>query len=533
MNFKFKGLNTVILSALCMFSAPPNPLLGAKRCGRDVLDGEWPALGQNYANAQVNEKEKKIGIHNVSSLIAAWDFKLSGPGVLSQPVFAAEKVYFADSLGTIHALNAETGSKVWSTTIPNGSFVTTPTLTKDRIYIASGSASETSENSFAIALDRNTGNILWQTPLFLPGQFASEFPGNGTVVGDLFIVPVSSSLFDPKAQGRVMAFDRNTGDLVWTVAMTSDQFQPNPEFGPGVGVFSSGAVDIKRNLYFIGTGQTFSGNESPLADSIIAIDYCTGERVWSYKFEVNDVWQPSGPTVTRPLGTFDHDVAVPPNLFTVKIGGKEVDCVGVGSKGGQYKIFARDQKDPCAVRPLAVLNLDPGSSIGTIQSTPVVHDGVLYIASVAVPENGHRISNDNVYIPGVSPVEDLTTLFEKASMKTMALDLQKLLKSGFVDGTIPPAAIIWTDFSEGVQGKNPITFANGMIYQTSQTGYLRVLNAKTGVELFKTTVEGSTPPTIIAAGATIAHGHVYMAYGYDPLGVGRTEGGVKAYKPTK
>lgn len=501
---------------------------------QNVLYGEWPILGVDYSNTQVNKKEHTINRNNVGSLVGSWNLALAGPGVTSQPTYADGKLYFADSLGTLYAVDATDGTIIWQTTVPNNFFFTSPTITDNIVYIASTSPLAIPSNSNALAFNRLTGALLWSTPLYQPGQYAGEYPGNVTAVDDLLIVPVSSFFFNSQFQGRIMAFNRFTGQPAWNVVTTSDQFLPNPEFGPGNGSFSAGAVDTERKLYFIGTGQTFSGVESPLCDSLLAIDYCRGELVWSYKYETNDVWTPFDANAARPFGTFDHDVSVPPNLFSVKIDGKCVDCVGAASKGGLYKIFKRCQPNPHGVQPLAAIQLDPGSAVGTIHSTPVVHKGILYIASVAVPETPYRISNDNVYIPVITPVVPfLQNLFDVASMKTMAIDLQKLVKSGFTDGTIPSKAVLWTVFSKGVQGRNPITYANGVLYQTSQTGFLRALDARNGVELFYTIVDPQplpAPPGIITAGATVVNGRVYMAYGYDPLGFGGVTGGVKTYE---
>lgn len=524
--------NAVMLLAVGMISTAT--LKGGH--SKHTLFGEWPIYGQNYENTQTNEKEKLIDRNNVGSLIEGWNLAINGIGVASQPAYADGKVYFGDSQGNVYAANGDTGAIIWQTNLPNNQFYTTPAITKDIVYLASTSAVGATQTANAVALSRHTGELLWSTPLFQPGQYAGEYPGYVTPVEDLLIVPLSSFIFSPQAQGRVMAFNRFTGQLVWTVVTTSDQFQPNPQFGPGASSFSAGAVDTKRKLYFVGTGQTFSGVVSPLSDSLIAIDYCKGRLEWAYQYETNDVWTPLDPSTSgRPFGTFDLDVSVPPNLFTVKVDGKEIDCVGAASKGGKYKIFARSQPNPRGVQPLAAFQLDPGSSEGTIQGTPVVHDGILYIASVAIPQGPYRVSNDNVYIPVIDPVDpNLLNLYDVASMKTTALSLKKLLKFGYTDGTIPEKAVLWTVYSPGVQGRNPLTYANGVLYQTSQTGFLRALDPRNGNELFYVVIDPQPVPNrpgIITAGATIASGRVYQAYGYDPLGLGGAViGGIKAYQ---
>lgn len=537
MKFNVKTLlSNTALTAFCMLMTSMQNVDAANHVksgpSPSALYGLWPIIGHDYANTQVNPKEKTISRNNVANLQLSWDYQLPvQAGVLSQPTYADGIIYFGDSLGNLHAVDTTTHQELWMTSFPNQQFFVSPVITDDVIYIASASLFQTGGSS-AIAVNRQTGSVLWSVPLYAPGQYAGEYPGNCTVIDDLVIVPLSSFFFDLHFQGRIVAFNKNTGNLVWTVATTSDQFLPNPATGPGASIFSTPAVDRERKMLYIGTGQNFAGYESPLADSLLAIDYTTGKLVWSYKYETNDVWQPFDNFALRPFGTFDHDVSVPPNLFSVYINDKKVDCVGCASKGGQYKIFARDQSNVHGVRPLAALQLDPPSAVGTIQGTPVVVDNTLYIASGAIPDGDRRVTYDSVYIPIISPTDpNLSNLWNLASLKTLALDLEKLVKFGYTDGTIPSEAILWTDVTHGAQARNPLAYANGVLYQTSATGFLRALNPKTGSVLFNVIVDPavSGPPNIITAGATIADGAVYVGYGYDALGLGGVQGGVKVY----
>lgn len=515
----------------CMLSCASAPIM-ATQCNckfnlfEGLLSGLWPLVNHDYRNSRANPLEFKINRQNVGTLVREWNFQIpTGAGVSSQPTYANGIAYIGDSSGTVYAIDVSTGTEIWSSVVPNQKFFTTPTVSEDRLYIA---------GTELHALNKNTGAVIWSTPLYEPGKFANDYPGNTTVVDGLVIIGVGSFVFDQKTQGRLMGYDKDTGEKKWTFATTSDQFADNPQYGPGVGIWSCAAIDRVRKLAFIGTGQTLAGNPSPYTDSILAVNYCTGELAWSYSFNPNDVWNP-GAVPQPPLGTFNQDVSVPPVLFsswTPRLG--FVDLVGVASKSGQFKIFKRDQSSPTNVQPLVDLKLDPGSDLGAIQGSPVVYDGVLYIASAAyLTPTGERRTLDELFIAGISPPLQLFAAIQQASLKTIAFDIRKLLQAGNTNGVVPEEAIIWQNTTNGLELTNPLAFANGVLYQTSFNGFLRALDKDTGAELWRTIPIPPTPtfplPGFLSSGVTIVNGKVLLSYGFDPDGALTTQGGVFSY----
>ncbi len=79
---------------------------------------------------------------------------------------------------------------------------------------------------------------------------------------------------------------RETGNEQWkhyTSKNTADD-------GPGAGVWSTPAVDERRGLLYVGTGQSLAPKTGPLADSMLAIDVRTGALRWSRQFTYPDVF---------------------------------------------------------------------------------------------------------------------------------------------------------------------------------------------------------------------------------------------------
>jgi outer membrane protein assembly factor BamB len=384
------------------------------------------------------------------------------------------------------------------------------------------------------------GSVIPEIPVSL-----LAYGGDTAVIDQRVIVGVASignalAPGDDTFRGSVVAFERFTGAELWRLYTTDDQASPLPEFGAGGGVWSSPAIDRKRKLLFIGTGQAYECppqfTECPpsqfqtrhtrgaLTDSLLAIDYRTGELIWHKQFTQDDVWGANTGLVGR-----DFDVGAHPNLFSVlarlpgDAGPRRHDLVGVGDKSGHYYILKRDRDQGRAfedVQLLATLELDPGGSLGAILSTAAYDAGVLYIASQAKVVEGRREAAeifDILSLPA-PPAADFST-------KIVAIDVRKLLEGNPAD-----EYTLWSleedpDELEGlaqIPGLTtaPLTIANGVLYHASSSGYFRGLDAATGVEIFRRTpLEferadlGGIVAVPILAGVTIVDGQVFVAAG--------------------
>ena len=92
-------------------------------------------------------------------------------------------------------------------------------------------------------------------------------------------------------RGSIGAYDAATGAEKWKFYTTPN----DTTSGAGAGIWSTPAVDTKRGLLFVGTGQSLTEPTAPLADSILAIDYRTGKLAWSRQFTYPDVFSAAHP----------------------------------------------------------------------------------------------------------------------------------------------------------------------------------------------------------------------------------------------
>ena len=193
-------------------------------------------------------------------------------------------------------------------------------------------------------------------------------------------------------------------------------------------------MDRSRGLLFVGTGNTYEEPAAPMSDSLLAIDYTTGQLEWFRQFTAGDVYTIFG---TPPQGP-DADIGAAPNLFTID----GQDVVGVGDKAGVYAVLDRDTGATVWARQLT-----PGAHLGGVMMTSAYGGEVIYVGS-------------NVMVEGFdydAPINDSVTF---------ALDA--------TDGSI-----LWqTDMEHPSFGA--LTLANGVLYQPTVNGILYALDASDG-----------------------------------------------------
>ncbi len=461
--------------------------------------GEWPLVGQDELNSNSHDNETQINIKNASTLVQAWNFTNQGRdvSVLSQPMVSDGAVFAADTGGHVYSLEASTGTLLWKTKIPSQVFKSAPTLNAQYVFIGS--------NTF-YCLDKKTGAIVWSTQLYESGHPQSVTTSHAIIIDNLLVFGIAPG--QSSGASNVVALDIATGNTLWKLAV--------PDDATGQMSWSSPAVDNARKLVYFGTYNPVNTK----ADALLAIDYSKGTLAWTTKLTAELL--PLRPTL------LSHPVGGHPNLFTVNA----TDYLGIGCRDGHYRIYKRDQSTTQNIQPAVDFKLDPGSSYGPIAS---ISNGVIYIVSSAyVDPDQNRRSIDAMYT--IIQLQYAKNIFNNATMKVTAIDLEKLIKAGKADGILPKTAVLWVNNCKGVSFNNRLTVANGVLYETSWTGFLRCLNIANGSELWKKVVSPVVKntdypfPAFIGGGATVVDGQVYVGYGVIDFGQDTTKGGITAYK---
>jgi polyvinyl alcohol dehydrogenase (cytochrome) len=410
-------------------------------------------------------------------------------GVSGTPTVRDDTVYFGTWKGTAVALDVATGEIVWETQVTPREMASAALVTDDRVYLAD-------HDGNLNALDRGTGEVVWtrvldehpdanmySSPVLAPGP---DPEGPGTIVIGVSSSELRRPLDDFVFRGSVVGLDAETGDELWRLVVAPG------DYGAGVSVWSSAAIDEDLGLAYIGTGQAYENEASPLSDSLLAIDYRTGELAWSRQYTADDVWTYFSP---GPNGV-DADIGATPTLFTAG----ERDLVGAGDKAGTFAAF-----DRATGESVWGTELTEGSPLG----------GVMVTAAYGEPGSGGPGDDEGV-IYLTSNVMDPAGLTDVAagSHTSTAFALDAATGEVLWEASLPGATF------------GSLTLADGVLYRPSVPGPLFALDAATGEELWS-----GAPGGNMGAGVRVHEGTVLAPHGFSFFGTDALDmGGVVAYR---
>jgi quinoprotein glucose dehydrogenase len=319
---------------------------------------EWPAYGGGPESMRYSPL-KQITRENVSHLKVAWTFDASdgvmGSELEVNPIVVNGVLYATTvSLHTV-ALNAATGELVWRFDPYNGRNVRGGGgRTRGVLYWSDGQDQRVfvAVQQFLYALDAKTGRPI---PAFgnngridlrddlRPGEKMMVSLGTpGIVYKDLLILGSRTAENLPTPPGDIRAYDARTGKLRWTFHTIPRRGELGYDTWPedawtyigAANNWSGMSLDTTRGIVFVPTGSAaddyYGANrvgDNLFANTLLALNAATGERLWHFQFVRHDTW--------------DRDLPAPPNLVTLHRRGKTIDAVAQITKSGHVFVFDR------------------------------------------------------------------------------------------------------------------------------------------------------------------------------------------------
>ena len=155
-----------------------------------VGGSDWNSAGGNLQNTRFQANEKTLSVSNVDDLEVKWEFTTGGD-VSATPAVVGDTVYFPDRAGNLYAVDKWTGQQRWRASIAAASGVAgdyaraTPAIAGNKVII--GTQGPFGGGGKVLAFDKNTGALLWSTtldthPAAIITQSATVF-GNRVYVG--------------------------------------------------------------------------------------------------------------------------------------------------------------------------------------------------------------------------------------------------------------------------------------------------------------------------------------------------------------
>jgi polyvinyl alcohol dehydrogenase (cytochrome) len=235
--------------------------------------GGWPTAGNDLQNTRYQKTESKISPSNVGTLASKWVFETGGD-VSATPAVDGAKVYVPDWAGNLYAIDRKTGALVWSvnisavTGVPFDKARATPALAGDKVIIGTQGSiliPGGGPGGKVLAFNKNTGALVWSTqadnhPAAIITQSATVF--NGRVYVGVASLEEGLAAFVPgyalSFRGSMLALDLDTGAILWKTYTAPEGYTGNAVWG------SSPAIDTKRGQIYIATGNNYSVPQSVL-----------------------------------------------------------------------------------------------------------------------------------------------------------------------------------------------------------------------------------------------------------------------------
>jgi PQQ-dependent dehydrogenase (methanol/ethanol family) len=286
----------------------------------------WAMWGGTYDGARYS-KLSQINTSNVGDLQVAWTFST---GVLrgheGGPLVVGDTLYVHTPFpNKVFAINLGDRTIKWSY-VPKQDPDTIPVMCCDTVNrglaFAEGKVFLQQADTTLVALDANTGKVLWKTVNGDPkiGETNTNAP---IVIGDRIYTGISGGEFG--VRGFLAAYNINDGKLVWKAYSTGpdDEMLIDPEKTTAmlkpVGKDSSlktwkgeqwkigggttwgwYTYDPELNLVYYGTGNPSTWNpvvrpgDNKWSMTIFARDADTGMARWAYQMTPHDEWDYDG-----------------------------------------------------------------------------------------------------------------------------------------------------------------------------------------------------------------------------------------------
>lgn len=519
-NHKWSILTAVLFLALFSITA-----LNAQSISDDSRSEQWQRSGQDLNNSRSQPEERTIRPANVHNLDPKWVFTTGGD-VSATPAVGGNAVYFPDWSGNLFAVNKNSGRLIWSHKVSDYDGVVgaisrvTPAVDDDQLIIGDIlNSKQTHAGANVIAVDRSTGLLRWITKV--DSHPAATITGSPVVFDGVVYIGVSSNeeslAADPSYlccsfRGSIVALDAKSGTILWKTFVVPDNSGRTDGYS-GNAVWQSPAIDPKRGLLYIGTGNNYSApqsvedcqNTTPSApctapddyfDTALALHLKTGKVKWARRLQGLDTWTVACIVST---GTTNPNCPVPssPDFDFGGSGPNLVgNIIGFGQKSGIYWALNPDNGDVVWSTPVG-----PGGSLGGIEWGTATDGKRIYVAIA-----------DKDHLP-----------------YTLTPSKQQITWGSWSALDVATGKILWqtADPTAGTLDTGSVSVANDVVYAGSYSGQMYALDTKNGEILWNFASGGS-----VIDGPSIVDGTVYWGSGYKNISPGIGNNKVYAFTLT-
>jgi quinohemoprotein ethanol dehydrogenase len=338
----------------------------------------WITNGGGTTNDRFSSLDE-INTENVKELKGDWMTKIGQNATAAK--FSAEgtaieyegTIYISDGADDVFALDASTGEILW-TYEPNlppdplGEVICCGWDSRG-VAIGEGMVFVSQLNGDQVALDQETGKVVWNTEVVKPGSGFSITSAPLYYEGKVY---VGGSGGEYGVRGRLTALDAKTGKFLWHFWTTPAPNETGGDTWPkngsykhgGASIWNTPTVNPKTGTLFFSTsnaspwtGEDREG-ENLFTASIVALDAETGKYKCHFQEVHHDLW--------------DFDAPSPTVLMKGEMNGKEVEAVGEPEKTGWAYVVDQENCKPVYPIPEVKVPQDPSQKTWPTQPEPTM-----------------------------------------------------------------------------------------------------------------------------------------------------------------
>jgi len=344
---------------------------------------DWPlvAYDQSYSR---NSPQTDIGKNNVNQLQVKWIFNTNYP-VEDPPLIVGNTAYIQNNAVQVFAVDLTTGLNKWiydPHVLYTGGLLPRATSSHGMTYNNGIVYAPTGPNGTIVALDANTGKKIWETPPIGTGpayrQPAPPIFWNNIIIGGSALG--DEPPFGVAQRGTVSGIDMTTGKILWVTQLAVGEWvstSPNASMNGGATTWTGGAIDTDTGIVYLPIGNPspdFQPEVRPglnkYSNEVIAVNITDGKILWDTPFIAQGTVLPG---VTALPDGHDWDCSWGTNLVKVNMAnGTQKVVIGHDKRGD---VMAMDAATGTPLWWINLIQLQNADQNPTPQGTDVVMPG--------------------------------------------------------------------------------------------------------------------------------------------------------------
>ena len=343
----------------------------------------WLLMNGDYGSMRYS-KLTQINRDNVSDLRMVWALALggmqdvgqNGPEAELNPLIDNGFMYTSDGWGTVYkidARNPDYGKLLW---VADAGVDHEGNTSRSRgIALWEESVLANLPDGRVIAIDRENGEIIWDVEVAVTNEFGTrERFLTAPLVADGKVL-VQNGAGDGGTRGWVAALDVDTGEELWRWYVVPEPGQPGSETWKddhnawktgGGGIWQTGSYDPETNLYIVGTG-----NPVPAYDA----EFRPGDNLFTNSAVALDVdtGEPAWYFQYTPNDSWDYDEVGVHMLYDIEIDGRLRKAVAHFGRNGFF--YTLDRTTGAFIKAEQYVNdLNWTAGIDPVTGKPVDYD---------------------------------------------------------------------------------------------------------------------------------------------------------------